>query len=198
MATWGHGLGVARENVSGNSRLICGGSAFPGGTVTDIKLHCAGFAGGGNIRCWVFSDTNSDPSGATLIYDSGNLSLNITQIPATYGDRSFVTDFGQTVNFALAAGPVYIAVGAQDHAFGLGNSGQGANLDYLSSRDQNVSALLTISQTINTPNPFPTYSSGGQAEQIMVQLVYTAGGGGSSIFPPVARGRQIGFYPGRQ
>lgn len=178
MPNWGHGLGIARENSSGSSRLVCGGSNFPGGTVTDIKLHCIGWGGTGNLRVWVYSDTDSDPTNASLEYDTGNLSITDSQIGSVaYADKSFTTDFGQTINFSLPAGPVYIVVGALDHAFGLGNAGQGTDFDYLSSRDQSVSALFSIADPTNTPDPFPAYSSGGQAEQIMVQLVYTASGG---------------------
>lgn len=182
MSLWGHALGGTRENISGNIRAICGGSSFPGGTLTDINLHCIGWGGTGNLRVWVYSDTDSDPSGASLVYDSGNLSLTVGQLPASWATRSFVTDFGQTVSASIPAGPVYIVVGALDHSFGLGNSGQGTDLDYLSARLQVVNSLVSQTDTIDNPDPFPSYSSEGQAEQIMVQLVYSTASGNLLLF----------------
>lgn len=71
-------------NLLNGLGVISGGSFTGGGTLTGVRIYLSSFGSGGNWRCGVYvgGSSDSDPSGATLLWDSGLLSNNFGATPA--------------------------------------------------------------------------------------------------------------------
>ncbi len=174
MADWGS-TATTSEITDTTSRIGGGPFGAAAGTLTDVSFFAGGWAGTGErLRVAVYQGGSStDPTGASLIYDSGE--LNCDGFTATGAWRSLVTDFSLSPSGSLAAStPTWFAIKVAADAFlGLNATNKG-DLTYLDGGDsKNANGYTDFTNTsVAFPSTFPTYSNTGGAEQLMAKLTF--------------------------
>lgn len=164
MATFGSLNNTNVENNDGNMRFS-GGVMSVGGTLTDVAIWAAGWVGGAHFRIAVYQGGSAgDPTGATLIWESGE----IVDSNGTVGWRTAVASWSQSVSGTLAAARTWIFVKCNDGTFGLTNGDKG---DW-----DTGSELSSIGNTPGTafPSTVPSDAGSGGAETIKAYLTFTS------------------------
>ncbi len=163
MATFGSVNNSSTENSDGNSRFT-GGVMTEAGTLTDLAVYANGWTGGATFRFAIYQGgTAGDPTGATLIWDSGQVS----DTNNTAGWRTMTGSYSLSPSGALTASRTWIFIRCNDGGFYLTNTDKG-NWD--TGSEQSASTNLTSNAFAST---VPTDPGSAGAEAIKAYITYT-------------------------
>lgn len=174
MATWGATNNANTENNSSGRKFSGGTFATPGGTVTDLHVYMAGWAGAESSRWAIYTGGSAgDPTGATLVCDFGEVTTNISATPAWYG---MVANFGKTASGSIADGArVWIMCKLADCNVYMTNTDKG-DLD----TGLESFSVESSSPAVAFPSTWPTDAGTGSGEAMKVYITYTPSGGGAT------------------
>lgn len=166
------------ENVGDFPRYGAGTFPSGGGTLTDVLLFMSGYSGGATFNFGLYQGGTSDPTGSSLVYQSGQFSYNVNP-PLVW--KSLVTDFGKTVSGALTGSVLtWPVLKCNDGAIGLSNGAAG---DWVAGSAKEGAAGIGNVTSASFPSTYPTSSIVNGAEAMMIYLVYTPAAGGNFLVP---------------
>ena len=174
MATFGAVNNTTVENVETSFAVRFSGGTLPvAGTLTEFHVWLqSGFPGTESWRLAVYQGGSAtDPSGATLIWDSGQLNVNISASAWTTA-----TTMGATPSGSLAAAYTWLMVKLNDGQIALNESDRG-DFDSGSYRSTAVSGDASVAY----PATWPSDTTHTGAEAIKAFITYTEGGGGATL-----------------